>query len=574
MTVTENRAGPEADAGPQIEFRSDVTVELVRSSAHDSDVLFAARVSTKGEQSLEDVEADASQSKGLLNFLMRDRHGCYDDKTEVLTSYGWIAWPDITGHERFATLSRTGVIEYQRALRLVRRGHNGPMVRVKTAHVDLLVTPEHRMLAKRRRQANLEQWDLVPATDLFSASHRLALGGGAWIAQLPLDFPAAWFSLLGFFIGDGHSAGGTPTFRLRKKREIEALHRWATELGYLVSRTGDRFSLAADEDFRLFAKKCYDVNLEKIVPSEVLDCGPEALRALLAGLMASDGSVSATGKQVYTTTSRRLADQVQEIALKTGATARIKPRYTHDASHFGTKPVHDVSIFRRRNAFPRVGWTTTNRQREVMLENYRGEVHCVTVPNGTLYVRRNGKAAWCGNSPFEHNSMTFYVHAPIFVFREHMRHRIASYNEESGRYRELRPVFYVPAPDRKLVQEGRPGHYRFIDGTPEQHALVEAETRRVCTEAYAAYQRMLAAGVAREVARIVLPLTIYSSMYVTFNARSLMNFLSLRTKREDSRFPSFPQREIEMVAEKMEAEWARLMPLTHAAFEANGRVAP
>jgi thymidylate synthase (FAD) len=177
-------------------------------------------------------------------------------------------------------------------------------------------------------------------------------------------------------------------------------------------------------------------------------------------------------------------------------------------------------------------------------------------------------------TPYEHNSMTFYVHAPIFVFREHMRHRIASYNEESGRYRELQPVFYVPAPDRKLVQEGKPGHYTFVEGTPEQHALVDAETRRVCTEAYSAYRRMLEAGVAREVARIVLPLTIYSSMYVTFNARSLMNFLSLRTRRDDAAFPSFPQREIEMVAEQMEQHWARLMPVTHAAFEANGRVAP
>ena len=59
-------------------------------------------------------------------------------------------------------------------------------------------------------------------------------------------------------------------------------------------------------------------------------------------------------------------------------------------------------------------------------------------------------------SPFEHNSMTFYVQAPIFVFREFMRHRIASYNEESGRYRELKPVFYVPAPERNLVQVGSP----------------------------------------------------------------------------------------------------------------------
>ncbi len=177
-------------------------------------------------------------------------------------------------------------------------------------------------------------------------------------------------------------------------------------------------------------------------------------------------------------------------------------------------------------------------------------------------------------SPFEHNSMTFYVHAPIFVFREFMRHRIASYNEESGRYRELLPVFYVPGPDRRLIQEGKPGAYNFVEGTPEQHAIVGEATRRACTQAYEAYQEMLAAGVAREVARGVLPVATYSSMYVTMNARALMNFLSLRTKHEESSFPSYPQREIEMVAEKMEASWATLMPLTYAAFSANGRVSP
>ncbi len=177
-------------------------------------------------------------------------------------------------------------------------------------------------------------------------------------------------------------------------------------------------------------------------------------------------------------------------------------------------------------------------------------------------------------SPFEHNSMTFYVQAPIFVFREFMRHRIASYNEESGRYRELNAVFYVPGPERNLVQVGKPGAYEFLPGTPEQTALVDAEVRAVCTEAYASYQRMLDAGIAREVARAVLPVTIYSSMYVTMNARSLMNFLSLRTKREGTHFPSFPQREIEMVAELMEHEFAALMPLTVEAFNANGRVAP
>ncbi len=177
-------------------------------------------------------------------------------------------------------------------------------------------------------------------------------------------------------------------------------------------------------------------------------------------------------------------------------------------------------------------------------------------------------------SPFEHNSMTFFVKAPIFVWREHMRHRIASYNEESGRYRELLPVFYVPSQERPLVQSGKPGAYEFHPGTTEQYDLVDNAIKDSCISAYGAYTQMLEAGIAREVARMVLPVTIYSSAYVTMNARSLMNFLSLRRKVEGSQFVSYPQREIEMVAEVYEDHFAQLMPITHAAFNANGRVAP
>ncbi|MET9616904.1 FAD-dependent thymidylate synthase [Kitasatospora indigofera] len=178
-------------------------------------------------------------------------------------------------------------------------------------------------------------------------------------------------------------------------------------------------------------------------------------------------------------------------------------------------------------------------------------------------------------TPFEHNSMTFFISAPIFVFREFHRHRSGwSYNEESGRYRELQPVFYVPGEERKLVQQGRPGKYEFVEGTEKQHAVVVEQMAASYQASYRAYQEMLAAGVAREVARAVLPVGLFSSMYATCNARSLMHFLSLRTKDDRATVPSFPQREIEMVAEQMEAQWAQLMPLTHAAFNAHGRVAP
>lgn len=177
-------------------------------------------------------------------------------------------------------------------------------------------------------------------------------------------------------------------------------------------------------------------------------------------------------------------------------------------------------------------------------------------------------------SPFEHSYFTFYVKAPIVTWREHQRHRIASYNEESGRYKELAPEFYIPDFDRKLQQVGKTGHYEFIEGTQEQKAYTRVSIEKSTITAYHSYREMLSLGVAKEVARMCLPVNIYSSAYVTMNARALMNFLSLRKSAPDSAYPSYPQREIEMVAERYEEIFKDLMPLTYAAFVASGRVAP
>jgi thymidylate synthase (FAD) len=177
-------------------------------------------------------------------------------------------------------------------------------------------------------------------------------------------------------------------------------------------------------------------------------------------------------------------------------------------------------------------------------------------------------------SPFEHNFMTFMVSAPIFAVRHMMRHRTWSFNEESARYREMQPRFYVPAADRLLRQQGKPGRYQYVDGHPGDHNYLVDVASAAYETAYASYLDLLDAGVARELARIVLPAATFSTVFATCNARSLMHFLSLRTDRPDAAYPSSPQREIEIVAEQMEHQFARLMPVTHAAFEAFGRVSP
>ena len=175
-------------------------------------------------------------------------------------------------------------------------------------------------------------------------------------------------------------------------------------------------------------------------------------------------------------------------------------------------------------------------------------------------------------SPFEHTVLSGVVEAPIFVAREFMRHRLASYNELSHRYMIMDDLeFYLPPKNRPLVESGRVGEMRMSAGTPSQDFTMEGAFASVCAAAARAYNEMLDAGIAREVASRVLPVTTMTRFLVTMNARSLSNFLSLRIFAEDADRPSFPQWEIEQVAKQMEAVFQERMPLTHAAWTANGR---
>jgi thymidylate synthase (FAD) len=178
-------------------------------------------------------------------------------------------------------------------------------------------------------------------------------------------------------------------------------------------------------------------------------------------------------------------------------------------------------------------------------------------------------------SPFEQNSMTFYVKAPIFVFREFHRHRAGfSYNEMSGRYTKLLPEFWVPSKDRPLQNIG-------TSAKPEMAPLsLEAwqEGVELLTEGYEndwrIYERLLDLGWANEAARAKLPVALYSQMYVTLNLRAAFNFLSLRTHEPEAAHVSRPQKEIEDVAREMEKHIAQLFPVAYKCFNNHGRVAP
>lgn len=170
-------------------------------------------------------------------------------------------------------------------------------------------------------------------------------------------------------------------------------------------------------------------------------------------------------------------------------------------------------------------------------------------------------------TPFEHNSFRFHVKCPIFVAREWFRHRIGSFNEFSARYSEVPNDFYIPKPEDIRGQVGKPGSYTFepleIDVAHYAADIMNTFTKN----AYATYSNLLNMGVAKEVARSVLPVSMMTQFYWTVNARALMNFLSLRTAET-------AQLEIRRYAYAAEELFSEKMPNTYSAWTDNGKIAP
>lgn len=165
-------------------------------------------------------------------------------------------------------------------------------------------------------------------------------------------------------------------------------------------------------------------------------------------------------------------------------------------------------------------------------------------------------------TPFEHGSFTFFIDTPLFVAREFMRHRTFSYNEVSGRYKKMEGRFYLPPFERPLVKdpESKVGAYKFLPGTDEQYAWLVKNYTEYFERGWTLYNEAIERGIANEVARINLPLSLYTQFYATANPRNVMQFLILRN--DD---PALY--EIRDVAIMMEQHFADAMPLTYAAFD-------
>jgi len=170
-------------------------------------------------------------------------------------------------------------------------------------------------------------------------------------------------------------------------------------------------------------------------------------------------------------------------------------------------------------------------------------------------------------TPFEHNAFRFHIKCPIFVAREWFRHRIGSFNEFSARYSMVNDEFFVPAEHDVRTQVGKPGAYHFDPVEKDVADRAIERIQNINEMAYSTYKELINDGVAKELARTVLPMGMYTQFYWTVNARSLMNFLSLRLDKS-------AQVDIRRYATRVEIILAQTMPVTYKAWVENGMVCP
>jgi nucleoside-diphosphate-sugar epimerase len=372
-------------------------------------------------------------------------HLCYDDQTEILTRNGWKFFKDLTDEDEVATrqLNDPHIVFAKPTAHTVYL-YEGPMYCLEQRRIDLCVTPNHRMVTSSRRRDGTETLRFQEAKDILGKYNRYHLTSewegmeqetfilpayhvfGEEIArrkaiEIPMD---DWLHFLGWFLAEGTvdgewlkkapnricinqkigihseevhavfekiaaSLGCTHSVYLFKDRDQESHYLFSTQLAVYLSQLGNSFT--------------------KHIPHELLSLSKRQLGIFFNAMMSGDGMWMNHDRHYgrYYTSSKQLADDVQELAIKLGLSANVSWLDRTGAGGW-TKNVEYRVNFTKSTVFQVNQQPGDPNDWNDWIEDYAGMVYCCEVPgDGIILVRRNGKPIWCGNSKVHdsHNIM-------------------------------------------------------------------------------------------------------------------------------------------------------------------------
>lgn len=420
-----------------VELVTSISSSAIVVPAHAWTPWFGALGSKSGFDSLKDCYQDQS---GKV-FALETGLSCYDELTEVLTESGWKKFVEVGGEDRVCTLNiMLNQIEFQYPSSLTINRYRGKMYHLKTKRVNLLVTPNHKLLVTQFGSHEPRPLRLEEASRLFGKSKSF-LKGGKWIGDVRdfFELPAVtarhgsrfysgertisarklpilpWMEFFGLWIAEGHTtAGNTGDYNVVLSNSdgslVARMVEIFTELGYrplLLEPQPGRYQVRV-RNLQLYQYlRKFGQSHEKFIPSEIKKLSKELLKVFLDSYLKGGGHIyGRTGKGLSaTTTSVRLRDDLQEIALKIGFSAYFKlgkkagtPMKTLHQGKYNSR--HDAwnVYFIRQNKHSVTPSVIRKQGYKEEWVDFDGPVYCVSVPNHVIYVRREGIPVWCGNS--------------------------------------------------------------------------------------------------------------------------------------------------------------------------------
>lgn len=341
--------------------------------------------------------------------------GCFDDKTEILTEEnGWVLFPDLLETDKVAMLEN-GKTVFVKPYNHCVWPYVGEMIKFESEGINFSVTPEHKMYVSRRNQRRAEGWmpyELVKAEDCYGKSNMKVSRHAEWDG-VDCGLSEDMFEWLGYWYAEGYTSltGGRHYCVITTKSDLEYAENLFDKAGLPFSRNsrGDKaFNLRLRvtpetkpliAELDSYGKSCIHLS----VPAKWKNAPTEHIRRFIKGFIVGDGAHRTKDNTVCAyTSSSKLADDLQEMALKAGYVVNLNKHKARD---------HMVinGVVTKQNADPITltflgkgkytpGLQARNRYKGWHKEMYHGNVYCLEVPTHVIYVRREGRGFWCSQT--------------------------------------------------------------------------------------------------------------------------------------------------------------------------------
>lgn len=341
---------------------------------------------------------------------------CMTPDHDVLTKFGWKKIAEITIDDFVACLDN-GMLVYQKPTEVFEYDHNDRLYEIKSQQISQQVTLNHRMYVKTRYAT---EYALIQAEKIFGKRVSYKKNADLMVPDVPtITFTAGdiaatysmddWLELLGIIISDGwvdRNNIGRVFICADKQRKVLHINQILTRMGIEYTTSGDKHYFKSLPIWTSLEPICTGTP-NKYLPQYVFDVSKRQAMILIESLVSGDGHIDKKGVMSFTTTAKRLVDDIMHLALRAGWSANVElqsPAGTVAEMADGriitaNYDCYRVALIRTKNE-PTVNHSHVHQQNGQIerIVQYNGKVHCITVPSHVFYVRRDGKTSWTGNS--------------------------------------------------------------------------------------------------------------------------------------------------------------------------------